>query len=220
MAGNMRHARHFDRLISVLALTLAMSLFLPILPSPAEEKSPVSVEKSKRKDIDDAYQLRSGDRVSIEIYPEDEYVRGGEMTITDNGNVFISSVGTVTIKSKTIGDAEDMIRDILREYFVSPEVVIHLLNPEEMNIVILGEVKRPGAIAFPVGKARFTLMEAIALAGGFTEIANVKKIKIVRKQEDGKAKNFRANAEKIIDGKDEDILLQPRDLIHVGESFF
>lgn len=176
--------------------------------------------KKVRSKAEEGYQLKKGDKISITIYPEDEYVRGGENLITEDGDIRIHSVGKVNVVDKTIVDAERAITEVLQDYFVDPAVVIELLESEQMAVVILGQVRRPGTYPFPVGVNRFSLMEAISLAGGFSEVANIKKITITSKTPDGKTLRRRANAEKILQGQEDDVDLSPNDIVHVSESLF
>lgn len=170
--------------------------------------------------VDKKYVLRNGDRLNITIFPEDEYVKGGEVTISEEGNIRISTAGKFTLSGKTIAEAEADILAVLEEYFIDPEVTIEVLAAQQMTVVLLGEVKQPGTYPIPVGRSRFTLMEGIALGGGFSEIANIKKITITRKTEDGQNIRIQANAEAIIQGQEEDVDLQADDIVHIKESFF
>jgi polysaccharide export outer membrane protein len=91
---------------------------------------------------------------------------------------------------------------------------------ETRAVSVLGQVKQPGQVSFPVGGEPLTLLKAISMAGGFSEIANAEKIKVVRRTAGGETQVIRANAESIISGKDPDIELQPEDVVHVGEAIF
>lgn len=199
------------------------------VPAPAEkpQDQPAVVQTENETsfsttgtDEDKKYVLQKGDRVDVKVFPDDEYVRGGEQNISEEGNVRITTAGKVQVAGMTILTAEAEINKILQDYFVEPEASIEVLDSEEKSIVILGEVQKPGTYPMPVGKFRFTLMEAIAMAGGFSEIANIKRITVTRKAPDGENLRISANAEEIIQGTEEDVNLQPDDIIHVKESFF
>ena len=176
--------------------------------------------KKTRSRNQEEYRLKKGDRIKVTIYPEDEYVRGGEVLITDNGDIRIHTVGKVNVADKTVLEAEGLITEVLRDYFVEPAVVIELLESKEMSIVILGQVRRPGTYPMPMGQNRFTLMEAIALAGGFSELANIKKITITTKDKEGNALRKKANADDILQGEEDDVELYPNDIVNVPESLF
>ncbi len=174
-------------------------------------------------DLDKApndYILQAGDVVLIKIYPEDEYIKGGKMEVSSEGNITLSLVGKVTVAGKSVVEAEREIAEILnRDYLVDPEVVIELEQHKKQNVVLLGQVRKPGTYEMPIGAKKMTLLQAVSLAGGFSEIANIKKIKIVR-QAEGKNEVIRANADAIISGSEQDVDLEPGDVISVSESLF
>jgi polysaccharide biosynthesis/export protein len=166
------------------------------------------------------YVLKNGDKINIVIYPADEYVRGGQMQINSQGTITLSLLGQVEIAGLKIVEAQEKIAKLLNEdYLVDPSVVIEISQFKQQTFVILGQVKSPGTFQFPAGEERLSFLQAISIAGGFSEIANIKKIKIIRESE-GKKKVIRINAERIISGKDSDVSLQPNDIIHVSESLF
>lgn len=197
-------------------------LFLIQVGWTEEPKVAVPPTASTQDSQNATYVLLSGDRVRITIYPEDKYVKGAEMQVSSDGNITLPLVGKVTVAGKTITQAESEIRTIIdADYLVNPEVVIEVLEYKEKSFVILGQVKKPGTYQFPAGVTHVSLLEAISMAGGFSDIANTKKIKIVRKTEGaGKHKIVPANAESIISGKEQDIDLQSGDVVHVSESLF
>ncbi len=187
---------------------------------PMEKVKPIAKVKDPENDVDDTYILQNGDVVTIKIYPEDEYIKGGQTEVSSEGNITLPLVGKVQIAGKSVVEAERYLVAIIdKDYLVNPEVVIEVQQHKKQSIVILGQVKKPGPYELPPGSSKLTLLQAIALAGGFTEVANIKKIKIVR-QGSGKSQILSANADSIISGKDQDIELEPGDAINVSESLF
>lgn len=164
--------------------------------------------------------IEPGDKLMIKIYPEDAYVHGGEMDVTPEGNVTLPLVGKFKVGGKTINQASEDLREIIdRDYLVNPEVVIQVMGFKEQSFVVLGQVRKPGTYQFPPDDKKFTFLQAISMAGGFSEVANIKKVRIVR-QEDGQRKIMRLNAEQIISGDEEDPQLTSGDVINVSESLF
>lgn len=168
----------------------------------------------------EGYLLQPGDRLTVKIYPEDEYLKGGEMEVSAEGNITLPLVGRVPVGGMTVLEAEkELVKIIDRDYIVNPEVVIDVLKYKKQSVVVLGQVKTPGTYEVPAGTTRVTLLQAISLAGGFSDIANIKKIKIMRTV-GGKKEVLRANAEAIIGGEEEDVELEAGDVVHVMESLF
>jgi polysaccharide export outer membrane protein len=182
-----------------------------------------SVKPKSGKPSDEAYVLKPGDRIKITVYPEDEFIKGGEMQISSEGNITLPLVGKVEVGQQLIRDAEAVVRKLIdADYLVNPEVVIEVIKQNEQNkiqVVLLGAVRKPGSYEFAVGDTKVTLLKLMSEAGGFSEVANIKKIKIVR-EVDGKKNVIRANAEAIMSGDSPDVELQAGDIVHVSESMF
>ncbi len=166
------------------------------------------------------YKIQAGDKLLIKIYPEDPYVHGGEMEVTPEGNVTLPLLGKINVVGRTVNEASSGIQTMIdRDYLVNPEVVIQVLGFKEQSFVVLGQVRKPGTYQFPAGNKKFTFLQAISLAGGFSEVANIKKVRIIR-ADGGQRKIIRMNAEKIISGEDPDVELVSGDVINVSESLF
>jgi polysaccharide export outer membrane protein len=95
--------------------------------------------------------------------------------------------------------------------------VINIPIDGSINIYILGEVMRPGSVQFRRSQTP-TLLQALAAAGGPTDRAS--KGVILKRVVGGAEKTFRYNFKKIIDGRQNDIVLLDGDRIVFSESFF
>ncbi len=170
------------------------------------------------KEVDASYILQTGDRIDIKIYPEDEFLKGGEAEVSSQGYVTIPLVGKIKAANQSVLDVENKIAEVLAEdYIANPQVVIEVLQYQASTFAVLGQVSRPGSYELPVGGRKMTLLEAISTAGGFNDIANTKKIKIMRKSTGAV---LRINVESIISGNELDIEILHDDVIHVSESLF
>ncbi len=178
------------------------------------------VQDAAKKNVDENYLIKAGDKVNIKIFPDDQYIRGGQFEVTPEGNVTLPLIGKVTVAEKTVNQASEDLRKIIdADYIISPEVVFEILGYKLETFVVLGQVQKPGTFNMPSGPQNFTFLQAISMAGGFSQVANIKKIKIIR-QVDGQRKILRINAESIISGSAEDLKVEPGDVIHVSESLF
>jgi polysaccharide export outer membrane protein len=100
-----------------------------------------------------------------------------------------------------------------KDYLVNPQVSVFI--KEYAKVSVLGEVKKPGSYELRAGT---TAIEAIALGGGFTEIANMTDVKLTR-VEGGQKRTIVIDATKITEegGKKDDVLLKPNDIIVVEQ---
>ncbi len=193
-----------------------------LIPGPGgNSKEPFHETKKIDKE---SYTLQAGDKLSIKIFPEDPYLKGGDAQLSPDGNVTLPLMGKIPLAGKSVAEAQRLIQQILdRDYLVNPEVTIDVMETEkaERSFVFLGQVKKPGTYQLPAGEAQFTLLEAISLAGGFSDIANIKKIKILRQQGSTNVKKvLHANADAIISGNAPDIEVEEGDVISVSETLF
>ena len=119
----------------------------------------------------------------------------------------VQAEGLTTIELKRV------IEKGLKDYVSNPEVTVHVRAPLSKKIYILGEVVNTGE--YPLAK-HLTVLQAFALAGGFTEWASKKEIILLRNI-DGKEKIYRINYKNIVKGKDlsQNIKLRADDTIIV-----
>lgn len=168
--------------------------------------------------------LSPGDRIFVKIYPEDQYINGGEIEVNPDGFVTLPLAGKINVLHMSIVEAEQEITKILAaDYFVNPEVSIEFRETNVKAIgpsfLVLGAVKQPGTYHLSGDGKPLRMLEAILMAGGFSEVANQKKIKIVR-EVNGSKTSLRVNAEQILNGESADINIKGGDIIHVSESVF
>ena len=150
-----------------------------------------------------AYRLGSGDRIRVNVFRHDDL--SGEFALDDAGNFALPLIGEVNARGQTTRDLEQRIADKLKDgYLVDPQVSVEVMNYRPFYI--LGEVKQPGSYQFVNG---MTVLNAVALAGGFTYRAQTGGV-VVRRGG--------ANATGVVVTGDSAIL--PGDVIEVPERFF
>jgi polysaccharide export outer membrane protein len=107
-----------------------------------------------------------------------------------------------------------------RDYLVNPKINVTLLSYARRRFSILGQVNRPGSIDMPDNSPQgIDILEAVALAGGYTRIAAPERI-TVRRQSASGDQIFKVNAKRFTKGKGGGFLVAPGDTITVGESIF
>jgi len=121
---------------------------------------------------------------------------------------------TITIKVKDITDKDDKSQNIV----LNPDDII--IVPKRFFFSVMGEVKSPGKFDMPAERS-VTLLEAVAMAGGFTKDADLNRVKVMRADE-GEKKTIFVNIKDITekDRQDKDIVLKADDIVFVPESFF
>ncbi|MCX5694968.1 MAG: SLBB domain-containing protein [Candidatus Omnitrophica bacterium] len=158
------------------------------------------------------YRLAVNDLIEISVYQESDLSKTAR--VAPDGTVSFPLLGNLYVKGFTAKQLELTIAALLRkDYLVNPQVSVFV--KEHAKISVLGQVKNPGSYELRAG---LSVVDAIALAGGFTEKANVEDVRLVRTKE-GVKQTININANKIINEgeKDKDVLLEAGDLIISGE---
>jgi protein involved in polysaccharide export with SLBB domain len=165
------------------------------------------------------YVLSPTDQVAVEVFGEDDLRTNGRLN--PEGNLSVPLLGSIHLAGLTLTQAASKLTELYsRDYLVNPKVNVTLLSYARRRFSILGQVNRPGSIDMPDNSPQgIDLLEAIALAGGYTRIASPERI-TVRRQSASGDQIFKVNAKRFTKGKGGGFLVEPGDTINVGESIF
>jgi polysaccharide export outer membrane protein len=160
----------------------------------------------------DLYKIGSGDILEIVTWKEPDFSRE-EVLVRIDGKISFPLLGDVQAAGQTPLQVKKEIEAGLKDYVSNPIVTVTVKNPGSQKFYILGEVAKTGEYQLVKG---LTVLQAFALAGGFTQWAAKKEIILVR-NEDGKEKIYRVNYKHIVEGKDfsKNIHLKADDIIIV-----
>jgi polysaccharide export outer membrane protein len=125
-----------------------------------------------------SYLLRPDDTVQIKVYQEDDLTTTARVGV--DGNIAFPLLGSVPVGGLNLADAAELIRTRLdRDYVVNPHVTMTITEFGKRRFTILGQVDKPGSYEFS-GDQSVTLLEAVAMAGGFTRLADPGRIRVAR----------------------------------------
>lgn len=151
------------------------------------------------------YKLAAGDVLRITVFGEPE-LSLKRIRLNDAGTFSYPFLGEISAKGLTPNQVEKIIVDGLKQgYLVDPKVSLSQI--EYRAFYINGEVQKPGSYPFVPG---LTLDKAIALGGGLTERASIKRVTIVRG--DG--------GQTLTDNITRSTVISPGDTISIAQGFF
>lgn len=151
------------------------------------------------------YRLGPGDRVRIIVFGQKDMT--GEYLVDGSGLLSFPLIGNVKAGGLTASQLEHAITSKLKpDYLKDPNVSVVVLTYRPFYIV--GEVRTPGSYAYVNG---MTVINAVALAGGFTYRAKEGSFYVDRNGKDGKKTRIDAGPETPV---------QPGDVITVRERYF
>jgi polysaccharide export outer membrane protein len=160
------------------------------------------------------YRFGPDDVVEVHVWKEPDLSR--EVTVRPDGKISLPLIGDVQAGGVTAEELAAAITEKLKVYFQAPpEVSVIVKQINSSVFYVLGEVKNQGRLAARDGT---TLLQAIALAGGFTEFASKSQLIVRRKvgaEAEGDIITFQFRFKDIIAGREEDIVLKPGDTIFV-----
>jgi polysaccharide export outer membrane protein len=158
---------------------------------------------------DPGYKIGPQDVLRIDVWKETEISRS--VPVRPDGKISLPLLNDVQAAGLTAMELANVISEGLKKYINGPQVTVTVSEINSRRVYVTGEVTRPGA--FPL-LPNMTALQGVTSAGGFTQFANPKKIYVLR-TENGKQVKHPFNYKAVLDGKAEDIPLQPGDTIVV-----
>lgn len=202
----------------ILCLLLAGSLWTQTSSSSDSQSNAISqksasiqvLEVSGTKPHDDHFVIGNDDMLAVNVWKEPDISRS--IPVRSDGRISLPLVGEVQAAGKTPLSLEQDIAEKLKSYIAEPEVtvIVQQINSQKFNI--LGQVNRPGSYVLTNSA---TVLDAIALAGGFRDFAKQKSIYVLRQKSDGSEERLPFNYKEVIKGQNptQNIKLEPRDTI-------
>ncbi len=163
--------------------------------------------------------LLPGDEVDMQVFREPEL--SGVFRIGPDGNIRHPLLGDVQLAQRSPADAEAYVTSMLAaKYLVNPRVILKAQILRSSQILLMGEVRKPGAYPLIPGE-RTTLLQAVAEAGGFTELASPNRVHVVRTV-NGKRTTIKVRVADVLAGKARhpDLPLEPNDVIVIPQIRF
>jgi polysaccharide biosynthesis/export protein len=161
---------------------------------------------------DDSFVIGPGDLLSINVWKEPDISKS--LPVRSDGKISLPLAGELQASGTTPKKLELEIASHLRSYISEPEVTVIVQEIKSQKFNILGRVSKPGSYVLTDST---TVLDAIAVAGGFRDFAKQKSIYVLRQNPDGSQTRLPFNYKGVIKGHQpsQNVTLQPRDTIVV-----
>jgi polysaccharide biosynthesis/export protein len=195
-------------------LLVCMPVVSVVLSNPvwAQTASPShEADASAAKPHDDSFVIGNDDVLAINVWKEPDISRS--IPVRSDGKISLPLVGEVQAAGLTPLKLEKDIASKLKNFISEPEVTVMVQQVNSQKFNILGQVVRPGSYVIANSP---TVLDAIALAGGFRDFAKQKSIYVLRPGGSGDSR-IPFNYKDVSQGKNmsQNIKLQPGDTIIV-----
>ena len=176
-----------------------------------------------------SYVISVNDLIRFEVYKEPDLTT--ETRVDQDGTVSLPLVKTVMVGGRSISEARETVRLLYeKDFLVAAHVNIVLVQSSKTNkepvlvkpklrFTILGQVKKPGNHEIQEGE-KVSIVQAIAIAEGFTGVANQKSVTVLRTV-NGKTEKFELDVKQMMnDSKAKPFEIKPGDMIDVRQTVF
>jgi polysaccharide biosynthesis/export protein len=186
----------------VAALNVGPALAQGSLPSVAASGPTVATNSTD-------YKMVVGDKLRVEVYKDPQMSQS--LQIRPDGKITLPLVGDIPAAGKTPAALRDTLTTSLKDFITNPVVTVIVVEAQPQTVSVIGEVNTPGT--HPI-KAQTTVIEALAMAGGFKDFANTKNITIQRSTPTGTTR-IKFNYKDAIKSETKQMCVQPGDVIIV-----
>ncbi len=217
-------------LLSILPLIASAQSPPPPPPPPPPSSAPlITIPNSKPNapaapapnsvSAPSGYVLSANDQIAVEVFGEEDLRTNGRLN--GEGNLSLPLLGSVHLGGLTLGQAAARLTELYgRDYLVNPKVNVTLAGYAKRRFTILGQVNRPGSYEMPDGSPEgIDILEAIAMAGGYTRIAAPERVSVRRRTEQGD-ELLKVDAKRLAHKGGGTFAVKPGDTVTVGESIF
>ncbi|HZZ90822.1 MAG TPA: polysaccharide biosynthesis/export family protein [Caulobacteraceae bacterium] len=208
-----------SRIRSAFLALAGLCLLVPLAGGVAISQTKTSLAGLPAADLSTSgvqgdYVIGPQDKLRIRVF-EVKDLSFDEEQVDANGQIYLPLIGRMTAAGKTTLQLQDELAQKLGEkYLQSPQVSVSVAESASQKVTVEGEVKQPGVFQM---RGRTTLMQAIAMAGGPSDIANLRKVAIIRESA-GQRRAAVVDFQAIRDGKAGDPVIEGNDVVVMDSS--
>jgi len=159
-------------------------------------KTPDQPSASGAKVASDDYIIGPSDVLAISVWKDTELTR--TVLVRPDGKISLPLIGELEVSGLTALNVQRLVAQKLTAYISMPQVTVIVQEVKSRTYSVLGKIAKPGS--YELGKPT-TVLQAIAIAGGFLDFAKQNKIYIIRPVNGGSTKTLPFDYKKVIKGK-------------------
>jgi polysaccharide biosynthesis/export protein len=177
--------------------TLSQAADLPKTAAPANDNQP-------------EYRLGPEDVIEVFVYKEPDL--STTVTVRPDGRISLPLAGELEATGKPATQLQQEIAEHLKRYVSDPVVNVMVKQINSLKVSVLGEVRKPDVYRI---KNRVTVLDAIAMAGGFTDLARPNRVVVLRNTPSGQQR-IKININQVVaDNSSHLFYLEPMDTVYV-----
>jgi len=195
-----------------MAATLTTSLVRAQAQQTPQTPNGAEARPAPKTAVTADYKLSPGDKLRVEVYKDAQLSQS--LQVRPDGKVTLPLLGDIVAADLTPIQLRDRITTSLKEYVTNPVVTVIVVEASPVMVYVMGEVAQPGSIPM---RGQMTVLQALAMAGGFREFANPKNIRILRKAPGilQSIETIPFNYNEAVKGNVAPVFLQPGDMVVV-----
>ncbi|MBI2216250.1 MAG: polysaccharide biosynthesis/export family protein [Candidatus Rokubacteria bacterium] len=194
---------------SVPAASAATGTTATIAPA-AAPTGPATAPRGLAPAVPTDYVIGPDDVLFVTVWKNDTLSK--QVPVRPDGKISLPLLHDIQAAGLTAMQLQDKIAVALGEFMPNPEVSVMITDVRSYRVSVLGEVNRPGVLQL---KAETSILEALAMAGGFRDFASPSKIMVFRKDSYGNTHKLRFNYNKALRGDEDNLALKTGDVIVV-----
>ncbi len=159
-----------------LFLATALAALFTVVPQAApDDKLDDKKAAPTPPGLTEEYRVGPGDKLRIEVYKDTQLSQS--VQVRPDGKITLPLIGDLDATGRTPIELRDTIAKSLKEYITNPTVTVIVVEALASQVFVMGEVSHPGPVQI-FGPT--TIMQVLAMAGGFKEFANTKDVRVLR----------------------------------------
>jgi len=211
-------------LLGLVLLALMMGVFCTAQSGPAgtsaddvanDKAQPPSGAGAGFQERNPRYGLRKGDSFDVDFAFSPEFNQ--TVVVQPDGYITLRGAGSMRVEGQTIPELTETIKKAYASILHNPVVTVALKDFEKPYFVAAGQVAKPGKYDL---RSDLTLVEAVAIAGGFTGNSKHSQVVLFRRVSDQLVEARLFNVKQMLQSRDlsEDAHLRPGDMIYVPQN--